>query len=859
MFKKMEIKFALFLLALVVSIFLTSGIANAFCSKDPDDPDYKPDCHGCCYMWFGSEYCYECGDTVERSCSLDSDMVCATYGLILGGGRIQGKGHSITGSGVDTGIYSLNSDMGAMQIRDLEIKNFYEGIYLGYETGDGQYSVMDCNIHNNGFAGIHLANSDIGKWMLSGCEVHENDVGLFMENLSLHTESSAIHMFGNRICNNLYSGIICQGAFNCEGACEKLIDSNLVDGNGEGIRVEGDNWPIEGFQATANTGYGIYISGGNIDVRANTVGNNGGPGIHIGEGSENITIEGNTACNQGIDIFVSSGCSNISGDNNACENTENYNDEGTAGCIYPCKGCIGNNTSLVFRCGSLITESCTFNDDIVRAEGMGGHGFVIATDDITIDGNDYCMDGVTRNCIDGCGDGDSGVWNYDHDNVTVKNLGIKNFCNGIWLAGVNSNLIDCCEIHHNGDASIWGSRNAGIWQEDVSGTTISNCQIYHSEADVNTMAPPGGHGIYLCGGNDNLWTGNEIYENKRCGIFFRCAPERTEISHNHVHDNSWSGIRAQCVLCQDGTFKYNYCHHNRDDYGCGGFESAGIFIGGMGGGGERANTACYNVCNYNEGHGICWSRSASYGCMYENTCCENTLEDVWISNYFVISGDGNTCGTFHCGEGAICPGCAYACGDQPGADFSAEQTEPLTVLFTDLSTQGNQSDPIDSWHWDFGDCSEPGTEQNPTHLYAKAGIYNVCLFVTDDKECENTPCESGYQFPCEGTEGRRDAICKEVTVTGGGEDADGDGVPDSSDNCRLTPNPLQEDTDSDSYGNWCDCDLDNDWVVGASDYSSFCNAWQTPDPDADFDCDGVVGASDYGIFCARWLDETPFE
>jgi subtilisin family serine protease len=90
-------------------------------------------------------------------------------------------------------------------------------------------------------------------------------------------------------------------------------------------------------------------------------------------------------------------------------------------------------------------------------------------------------------------------------------------------------------------------------------------------------------------------------------------------------------------------------------------------------------------------------------------------------------------------------------------------------------------------------------------------------------------------------------------------DADGDSVPDADDNCRLTPNPLQEDTDSDGYGNWCDCDLDNDWVVGAGDYSSFCNAWQTPDPDADFDCDGIVGASDYGIFCSRWLGETPFE
>ena len=90
-------------------------------------------------------------------------------------------------------------------------------------------------------------------------------------------------------------------------------------------------------------------------------------------------------------------------------------------------------------------------------------------------------------------------------------------------------------------------------------------------------------------------------------------------------------------------------------------------------------------------------------------------------------------------------------------------------------------------------------------------------------------------------------------------DTDGDGVFDHLDNCALTANPGQEDTDGDGYGNICDCDLDNDCVVGMSDYSSFCSAWQTLDPHSDFDSDGIVGMSDYGIFCSRWLDEVPFE
>jgi len=96
-------------------------------------------------------------------------------------------------------------------------------------------------------------------------------------------------------------------------------------------------------------------------------------------------------------------------------------------------------------------------------------------------------------------------------------------------------------------------------------------------------------------------------------------------------------------------------------------------------------------------------------------------------------------------------------------------------------------------------------------------------------------------------------------------DADGDGIPDADDNCRLTYNPGQRDTDGDGYGNTCDCDLDNDDVVGPSDFGQFRSAWgSTPDDanwneDADLDSNLAVGPSDFGIFRQRWGSSAPFE
>ena len=92
-------------------------------------------------------------------------------------------------------------------------------------------------------------------------------------------------------------------------------------------------------------------------------------------------------------------------------------------------------------------------------------------------------------------------------------------------------------------------------------------------------------------------------------------------------------------------------------------------------------------------------------------------------------------------------------------------------------------------------------------------------------------------------------------------DSDGDGIVDGEDNCRLTPNADQRDTNGDGYGNICDCDLDNDDVVGMSDFNIFKTEWNTSGAgiDSDFDGDEMVDALDFDTFKSRWGSVAPFE
>jgi len=81
----------------------------------------------------------------------------------------------------------------------------------------------------------------------------------------------------------------------------------------------------------------------------------------------------------------------------------------------------------------------------------------------------------------------------------------------------------------------------------------------------------------------------------------------------------------------------------------------------------------------------------------------------------------------------------------PIADFQADSVcRGLYTSFTDLTNDLGYA--ITQWQWNFGD-SHTSNVQNPTHLYANSGTYNVQLIVENTSQCRDTVVKPVFVKP----------------------------------------------------------------------------------------------------------------
>jgi len=404
-------------------------------------------------------------------------------------------------------------------------------------------------------------------------------------------------------------------------------------------------------------------------------------------------------------------------------------------------GCVGDETGTDFGCGDTVTESCTFNESLICPTG---HGLVIGANGITIDGNGYTLDGISPGACDGMGVQRSGIYNKAHDDVVIKNLEIKNFCNGIYLmfdegAGkiVYRNTIDNCEIHHNGNDTGGDTSTHGIKMIGVSDSIVKNCKIHHN-VGKGTGCEDGGNGIFLKGtssgdgGKRNLITGNEIYDNTKGGFFTKMKPEYTNVTYNKIWGNGQGGIILRCKKSAHHIIEYNEVTEN---YG------SGIFIGGP------DNIVSHNIVKNNRngsaytgvvgkyGIGINMGRSdgSFNNKILSNEVCGNEGVDIEVCPECTgNTGDENTCDSTinYNDEGAT--GCTYACPEEINAEeLAKELTEQGWVMYGAEwcgFCRKQKAEFGDAFKYiNYVDCGSP---QNPNPACIKAGIGPIPCWIS---------------------------------------------------------------------------------------------------------------------------------
>jgi parallel beta-helix repeat protein len=682
----------------------------------------------------------ECGDTVTGDFTFTADLTCTNHaqnGLIIGADdiTIDGAGFKITGNREDlscggeesvpaahSGI--VNTGYGNVVIKNLEIENFCTGIALdGWPPVVDNNTVTDCKIHDCGNStarthGIHIVGANNctivkneiynidGDGIESGCGGGGN--GIFMYGVNADRGN-----YNNITCNNLYDNI--KSGFLMKMMCmHNTISSNTATGNGEGgivLMCKKSNYNIiEGNNASENVYDGIYIGGRNNTLINNSVFNNGYIGINMqrNDGSYNNELHENTVCGNGYTDISTCGhsCYGNHGDNNTCDSTSYYDDEGTTGCAYDCEyevGCVAED-GTVFGCGDTVTKNCTFNGEMDCSTTR--YGLIIGADNITIDGAGYALERTDPGECTLCPS--AGVLNKGYDDITITNLEIKHFCNGIYLnidydegeGVVYRNIIENCDIHHNGNATS-PSATHGIKMRYVFNSTIRNNSIHDQIAyvDPNPGCEDGGNGLFLYIGDYNNITGNRFYDNQKAGMLIKMKPRYWNISHNHLWGNGQGGIILRCKLCDFNTIEHN---NASDNYG------SGIFIGG------NDNTIRYNtVCNNRDGgpyyddsvgghgYGINIGRGdgSLNNTLISNTVCGNDYLDIRVvTGVTGNTGDENTCNTTYNYNDGGTTGCTYSCStQQPLGDLNGDDkiTPADAVIALQMAVRGEYSEDAD--------------------------------------------------------------------------------------------------------------------------------------------------------------------
>lgn len=528
---------------------------------------------------------FMCDDRIDRSCTFVGDLNCdrrqsgKTYphglSLVADNITIDGNGYKILGehsmcerwctkpNPAFTGI--KYSGCKNVTVKNLEVLDFCNGMSI---VNADNNRIENCTVHDNGVTvqynyGITVLNSSYAT--IDNCSVYNNTGMLNLttpniaggHGINFDEGSDYCRVTNSNIFHNYRSGIL------ASPTCKYLyLANNIIEENGycnesgfcAGINLHWKggfgqitNSTVEHNVIRNNTGPGIYVTQGYTTLTNNlvSISKNGtnvtGIGIFV-DGGRVTYLHNNTCCeNEGTDIF-DRGFTTY-GDDNTCNTTFNYDDEGTSGCNFYCRGvngvCVGETRT--FRCGDFVTESCTFNRSM-SCRGSAGDGLIVGADNVTIDGAGYALTGDYSG---------SGIIS-NHTNVTITNLQVEDFSTGMNIGNANTTVATCV-VRTNLVTGLNVSANNG---------TVRNNRIYDNH----------GPGIFVNGVN-STFVNNTVARNKGYGIYLSSNTCNNTLIANALGDNedmeiyndngeSNTGYNNTCDTA------YNYNDTGMTDYNC---------------------------------------------------------------------------------------------------------------------------------------------------------------------------------------------------------------------------------------------------------------------------------------------------
>ena len=286
----------------------------------------------------------------------------------------------------------------------------------------------------------------------------------------------------------------------------------------------------------------------------------------------------------------------------------------------------------------------------------------ITADDVTLDGQGHYIDGSTPGSCSALADfpgtlsgyARSGIATKAVSNVTIKNVEVENFCNGILLYGASEDVtVANCNVHDNGNPTVGadvGEFNGITVFNSVCNSTVDNNRVSNTSGRLISDCDDNGAGISVkkfC--NDNDVTNNTVFRNTFAGIYGKKGSKRNYIFNNVVYENGQTGansdltggIRFQCKSSHNERIENNTVTDNI---------GPGIFVGGNNcdvrnntvTGSKDANTG-------NLGYGLYVDRYPPGGMnveIYDNVICDNEDMDIKIQDPAQNPvGDRNTCDT----------------------------------------------------------------------------------------------------------------------------------------------------------------------------------------------------------------------